>query len=75
MRHGTTSHWLVLTTIHAPGAAVEQLLARRGDGWGMVVVGDTRTPSAWEEWPVEFLSLARQDDLFGALAAASPTGH
>ncbi|MFN8640529.1 MAG: STELLO glycosyltransferase family protein [Candidatus Binatia bacterium] len=69
------THWLVLTTVHAPGAAVEQLLARRGAGWGVVVVGDARTPAAWAERPVEFLALARQADLFADLAAAAPIGH
>lgn len=72
---GTPTRWLVLTTVHAPGAAVEELLVRRGDAWGVVVVGDTRTPAAWAERPVEFLSLARQGELFGDLAAAAPAGH
>jgi hypothetical protein len=69
------SRWLVVTTIHAPGPAVEGLLARLDGTWGVVVVGDERTPSGWAERPVEFLSLARQRELFGALAAAAPTNH
>lgn len=69
------SRWLVVTTINAPGPALEQLLARLGDAWGVVVVGDERTPAAWAEQPVEFLSLVRQRELFGALAVAAPTNH
>lgn len=69
------THWLVLTTIHPPGPAVEQLRARLGEAWGVVVVGDERTPAAWADWPVEFLSLARQREQFGDLAGAAPTRH
>lgn len=69
------THWLVLTTIHPPGPAVEQLRARLGQAWGVVVVGDERTPATWADWPVDFLSLARQREQFGGLAAAAPTGH
>jgi hypothetical protein len=70
-----TRNWVVITTVNAPGAAVESLLATLADAWNVVVVGDTRTPPLWNEWPVEFLSLEKQRELYGAFAAAAPTNH
>lgn len=67
--------WLVLTTIGAPREGLAQLITALGDGWGVVVVGDVRTPDTWRDWPVEFLSLERQRELFGAFAAEARTNH
>jgi hypothetical protein len=69
------TNWLVLTTVHAPGPAVRQLLAQLGRDWGVAVVGDAKTPADWADQPVEFLSLERQRELFGAFAADAPLHH
>jgi hypothetical protein len=66
-------NWIVITTVNAPGEAVERLLGGLGGAWGMVVVGDARTPPVWNDWPVEFLPLEKQRELYGAFAAAAPT--
>ena len=68
-------HWIVITTINEPNKAIEDLLAHLGGAWGVVVVGDVRTPRRWNDWPVEYLSLERQRELFGSLAAQAPTNH
>ncbi|MBX3024953.1 hypothetical protein KF840_08600 [bacterium] len=69
------AHWLVLTTINQPSDGIGELITRLGDDWGVVVVGDVRTPPSWCDWPVEFLSLERQRELFGAFAADARTHH
>lgn len=68
-------HWIVITTIHAPNENTERLARDLGDDWGIVVVGDAQTPPLWTDAPVEFLSLDRQRELFGAFAAEAPTNH
>lgn len=71
----STPDWIVVTTIHEPRPALGDLLARLGESWGVVVVGDVRTPPTWNDWPVVFLSLERQLELFGAFAATAPRNH
>lgn len=75
MADAEKAHWLVLTTVHEPSEGVGALLRRLGEDWGVVVVGDLRTPRSWADWPVEFLSLDRQRERFGAFAAEARTNH
>lgn len=66
---------VVLTTIHAPSESLRTLLAQLDGAWHVVVVADRRTPPAWRDWPVDFLSLDRQHELFGPYADAAPANH
>ncbi len=68
--------WIVLTTINQPSGAILEYseFSRRND-WGMVVVGDTKTPPDWNVPGVEYLSIDRQNDLFGEFSKAVPTRH
>lgn len=66
---------IVMTTVHGPNAVMEALLAQLGETWRVIVAGDEQTPEVWHEWPVEFLSLERQREEFGAFAAEAPTRH
>ena len=68
-------NWIVITTIHPPDEAIVRLARDLGDEWGLVVVGDAKTPRAWNDAPVEFLSLEQQSDRFGAFAAEAPINH
>jgi hypothetical protein len=68
-------NWIVITTINEPSEAIARLADDLGDDWGMVMVGDAKTPPRWNDWPVEFLSLERQRESFGAFAAEAPTNH
>jgi len=70
-----SDQWLVVTTIHPPGRFADCLLDLGRVGWNVVVVGDARTPAAWEELPLTFLSLDAQRDMFGSMAEAAPINH
>jgi hypothetical protein len=75
MADADRANWLVLTTINEPNDGLGELITRLGTAWGVVVVGDVGTPRSWANWPVEFLSLERQRELFGAFAADARTQH
>ncbi|MDZ7714100.1 MAG: STELLO glycosyltransferase family protein [Rhodovibrio sp.] len=66
---------LVVTTIHEPGDFLDQILAVCADDFDVIVVGDTITPSSWEDAPVHFLSIDRQRQLFGEFASVAPLRH
>lgn len=69
-------HWLAVTTIASPTIAVEEFAAvARERGWGFAVAGDTKTPTDFALDGVEYLSIERQRDLFGAYADATPVRH
>ncbi len=44
-------------------------------GWSAVVVGDTKTPADWSCPGVDFLSVEKQKQLFGAYADLIPYRH
>ena len=75
MPAASQQNWIVITTVNEPNEAVGELLAHLGGAWGVVVVGDVGTPRLWNDWPVEFLSLERQRELFGSFADEAPTNH
>src|SRR5215475_3370042 len=75
MRSTSKPHWIVVTTINEPNERIAGLAEALGDDWGIVVVGDAKTPSGWNDAPVDFLSLERQRELFGAFAAEAPANH
>lgn len=60
----------VITSIYPPTEAVK--LLSHWQGWNIVVVGDKKTPSDWQYANVDYLSVARQSDLFGDFASALP---
>ena len=75
MADAERANWLVLTTVNQPNAGIDEWMTRLGDAWGVVVVGDVRTPDIWRDRPLAFLSLERQRELFGAFAADARTNH
>jgi len=68
--------WMALTTIASPTIAVEEFAAiTRERGWGFAVSGDTKTPADFAEDGIDYLSVERQRELFGAYADATPVRH
>lgn len=68
--------WIVLTSINSPTTAVREFAALALErGWGMVVVGDTKTPSDWQLEGVDYLSIERQHELFPEYSRMAPTRH
>lgn len=61
---------LVMTTIHAPTAALQQM-REAAEGWSIVVVGDRKAPAGWHLDGTRFLSLDAQREM-GKLAAELP---
>ena len=62
--------FVVVTSIYSPTKTIELLSHWRG--WRIVVVGDKKTPTDWQCANVEYLSVARQIELFGDFASAVP---
>jgi hypothetical protein len=60
--------WIVLTTIRRPTPAVLGFAKLVELGWRVVVVGDTASPPDWRMEGVDYLSVERQNELFGELA-------
>ena len=65
-----STHWIVVTSINPPTAAVAKLAAL--DGWRVVVVGDRKTPADWAHANCVFLSLADQHALGYRILAHVP---
>ncbi|EDO39483.1 predicted protein [Nematostella vectensis] len=62
--------WVVITTINYPTDDVKKLA--KMDGWKVVVVGDTKTPSDWSHPNCVFLSVKRQKELGYRIADLLP---
>jgi STELLO glycosyltransferases len=71
----TRDRWIVLTTIQHPTPALAAMAELCSGEWGIVAVGDINTPADWKHSSVEFLSVERQKDMFGAFAAMIPYRH
>lgn len=67
--------WIVLTTIQAPTSALAAIADLCRGEWGIVVVGDIGTPDDWSHPGVDFLSVERQKEMFGAFAEMIPYRH
>jgi len=67
--------WIVLTTINPPTEAVQAIAQLCTQGWSAVVVGDERTPGGWHVPGIDYLSVSRQRELFGAFADHLPFNH
>lgn len=69
-----TNVWIVMTSINRPTPAVAEFAEiARANGGGLVVVGDTKSPTDWHHDGAVFLSIDEQKRLYGALADAIPT--
>lgn len=62
--------FVVITSIHSPTETVK--LLSHWQGWKIVVIGDKKTPTDWQYDNVDYLSVARQSELFGDFASALP---
>jgi hypothetical protein len=67
--------WIVVTTIQPPTEAIEVLSRLAGQGWSVVVVGDTKTPSDWEANDIAYLSIPEQHRIFGPISQRIPVRH
>jgi hypothetical protein len=67
--------WIVVTTIQAPTESIEVLSRLGGQGWSVVVVGDTKTPADWEASNITYLSVAEQHRVFGHISQLIPVCH
>lgn len=65
---------IVITTINRPTLAIEKIAATRPD-WHFIVVGDRKTPSDWAYPGVDFLSMARQEELGHSFVDVCPPNH
>lgn len=66
---------LVITSIHAPNAALKSLASGCMEhGWGMLVAGDRKSPASFELEGCDFLSLAAQKESGFRLAEIAPIG-
>ena len=61
--------WIVVTTIQAPTESIAALSRLAGQGWSVVVVGDTKTPADWEAENITYLSIREQHRIFGQILA------
>lgn len=68
-------NWIVVTTINHPTEAVVKLSKLAENGWGVVVVGDRKTPANWMHENITYLSIDKQDELFGNLSEETPYNH
>lgn len=68
--------WIVLTSINNPTDAVKELaLIALERNWGMVLVGDTKSPTDWHVDGVDYLSIDKQNRLFPEYSKKAPTKH
>ncbi|HXM41540.1 MAG TPA: STELLO glycosyltransferase family protein [Bryobacteraceae bacterium] len=67
--------WIVVTTIQAPTESIAALSRLAGQGWSVVVVGDTKTPADWEAENITYLSIREQHRIFGPISQLIPVRH
>jgi hypothetical protein len=67
--------WIVVTTIQAPTEGIAALSRLAGQGWSVVVVGDTKTPPGWQAADITYLSLTEQHRIFGSISQLIPVRH
>jgi hypothetical protein len=66
----------VMTTINNPNDSMLQLIKFSKEASSkFIVVGDTKTPTTWENIGCDFLSIESQLSLFPQFAAITPTKH
>jgi hypothetical protein len=70
-----TSKWIVVTTVNSPTEAIVKISALAKKGWSVVVVGDKKTPENWNYENITYLSVSKQQELFGELASITPHNH
>lgn len=67
--------FIILTTISPPNDEMLEWFSRFPE-WHIVIVGDLKThDESWKNAPVEYLSIARQDELFPELSRCAPRNH
>jgi hypothetical protein len=67
---------LVITTINRPTLALQKYQDILLDqGWKIIVVGDKKTPTDFQLPGAEYLSIDRQNELFGDLSSLIPLNH
>jgi hypothetical protein len=65
--------YIVITSIFSPSLAVEKFSVL--DGYKLVVVGDKKSPTGWEQENVRYLSIEHQELMDFTLAGELPYNH
>jgi len=66
----------VITTINHPNDGMNTLLDFGSQAKApIIVVGDTKTPTTWEDTGFEYLSVSKQIEIYGDFANLIPTRH
>lgn len=70
------NRWIVITTINKPQLAIEVIskVCKEG-GWRCVVIGDKKTPLDWSYENIDYLSIEKQNELYGKLSELLPYNH
>lgn len=71
----TWDKWIVVTTVNPPNDTMQALIQTMSPEWAMVVVGDAKTPGAWESVGVHYLSLDRQHAIYPEFSKMAPINH
>lgn len=68
----TSQHkkFIIITSIYPPSEAIKAF--KNWGGWEVIVVGDRKSPSGWEEPGVTYLSVDDQHRLFPAMSKLIP---
>jgi len=73
LSEGAMTNFTVVTSIHAPSAAVRSLA--RMEEFTLIVVGDKKSPASWECKDAVFLSAQRQHRLGYRMSSLLPWNH
>lgn len=65
-----TTKYIIITSINEPSEAI--LRFREWPDWHLIVVGDRKSPAAWECSGVTYLGIEEQYEIFGEFAHAIP---
>ncbi len=65
--------YIIITTINPPNDAIKKFA--RLDGWKLIVVGDKKTPTDWNNDDAIYLDLNQQTHLFDAFSQAIPLNN
>lgn len=71
-----TKPFVIVTSISAPNTALQMFAEGGADrGYGFIVVGDSKSPAAFELAGCDFYDMSRQRETGFALAAICPANH
>lgn len=66
---------IIITTINEPTPAFQKYIEYIKKGYDIIIVGDVKTPTTYNNYPVIFLDIAKQKELFPKLSELLPYNH